>query len=138
MLALLVLLMNFNSPSTTGSEGEAMTFSGANTLTFPMAPEGTYCDIWKDSHSGYKKTVWFDRPRAYSARMISKDMGWKEVEPPPTSMGRRFASVPRDYEDIEENVPMKKPDDLETDRGLYFVSLEANWIFTRMYHYRDA
>jgi hypothetical protein len=82
--------------------------------------------------------VWFDRPSAYSAKKIRKDMGWTEIKAPSKAKGRKFGSKVHDYDDIQEGVIITKPDSLENDKGLYFAAVEANFIFTRMYHYRDS
>lgn len=109
-----------------------------NNFTFPKSPPNTYCDVWRQKYRTFGKTVWFDRPSAYSAKRIVKHGGWKEVESPDTAIGRKFDGRENDLNNLREDVQISRPSSFESDKGLYYASPEARFIFTRMYFYKDA
>lgn len=107
-----------------------ISYSGENSLTYPNPSPGTYC---YDYTPLYTRTLWADRPSAYSVKEIARN-GWKMQDPIELSnvLIRHSRANP-----MISWESMKTPRSLEKNEGLFFIPQSASFVFTRVYYYKD-
>ena len=122
------------SPEVSFIPVQVVHFKEESTLSFPIPESNTYCSKWAPVA---EFSLWADRPSAYSVKKVNQS-GWKLLPPKSKSTGLFF----KDFFNLNYSetfwAEVEQGHSQETNEGLFLIPEETNFVFTRMYHYRDS
>ncbi|CAG9313632.1 unnamed protein product [Blepharisma stoltei] len=132
--SVLIAVSTLPSESSPSFRVEAIPFHGENSFSYPHPEPNSYCDDWKLSS---QKTVWVDRRNAYSATKI-ESFGWDMLQSKKSGNALQFASISKPEYHNTRWAKIFLQSDQENNEALFLIPKNANFIFTRMYHYKNA
>ena len=133
ILATLLAILTLPSSSPSLLRGDSIQFFANSTYSYPIPPVSSYCESWKPSHS---KVYWSDFPSAYASKKV-QEYGWKRLSDKDSGIGLSFAEGNTLNYSSMVWTKLNKVKDQENSQ-LFLVPDKANWIFTRMYTFKDS
>lgn len=125
---LAILTLPSTSPSLLRSTS-IINFSN-NSYSYPIPSSSSYCESWKPSKS---KFFWTDMASSYSSKKIEY-FGWRRLGSKTSEIGLQFTSG-QNYSTMAWTKLTNVKE--QENSQLFLIPQKANWIFTRMYTFKD-